>query len=68
MEEFSRAEKLKIAGIAKYGSEEAWRAAMRAHGAKARRDTPRGFARMDKELVKELSKKGLNARWHSSQQ
>ena len=36
-------EKLRQAAIKRYGSEDAWREAQRAHGAKARRDTPRGF-------------------------
>ena len=66
MEETTRKEKLRLAGIKRYGTEEAWRQAKREQGARARRDTPRGFAVMDKAKVKEASKKGLEARWHSS--
>ena len=61
MTELTHAEKLRRAGIAKYGSEEAWRAAKRKHGMKARRDTPRGFAVLktkNPELFKELSSRG----------
>jgi hypothetical protein len=56
-------EKLRDAGIARYGSEEAWREAKREHGAKADRSTPRGFAKMEKEQQIEISKKGGRARW-----
>lgn len=60
--EMTRREKLLATGIAKYGSEEKYRQAMREYGAKARRDTPRGFAKMDKETVNRLSKLGVEAR------
>lgn len=57
-------EKLREAGILRYGSEEAWRRAKREQGLSANRTTPRGFARMDKEKVREISRKAANARWH----
>lgn len=56
-------EKLREAGIARYGSEEAWRQAMREFGAKSDRSTPRGFQKIDKETHSEISKKGAIARW-----
>lgn len=62
MAELTRQEKYRASMIKKYGSEEAWKKAMAQYGNKARRDTPRGFARMDKELVKELSRRGVEAR------
>lgn len=61
-----RKEKLRQAGIAKHGSEEAWREAMREYGARADRTTPRGFAILkdkDRKLHSEISKRGAEARW-----
>lgn len=60
----TRKEKLRDAGIKRYGSEKAWREAMREFGLKANRHTPRGFGTMDKELAREISRKGGNARWN----
>lgn len=57
-----RKEKIKQAGILKHGSEERWRQSLRENGLKARRDTPRGFAKIDPERVKEISKLGVEAR------
>lgn len=56
-------EKLREAGIKRYGSEKAWREAQKEFGLKANRHTPRGFATMDKELASEISKKAAQARW-----
>lgn len=50
----SRREKL----IEFYGSEEELSRVMKERGAKARRDTPRGFARMDTNLVRMIARKG----------
>jgi len=62
--EKTHAEKIKEAGIRKFGSEEAWREAMRTYGAKADRTTPRGFQVMkDREKHSEISKRGAEARW-----
>lgn len=61
----THAEKLREAGIRKYGSEEAWRQAQREYGAQADRSTPRGFELMSEEKKSEISKKGAAARWKS---
>jgi hypothetical protein len=59
-------EKLRLAGIKRHGSEEAWREFQRASSMKADRTTPRGFAVMDKEKVKEISRRAAQKRWHSN--
>ena len=61
--EKTRKEKIRDAGIRKYGSEQAWREAMREFGAKADRTTPRGFTKMSKEKRSEISRRGAEARW-----
>ena len=51
-------EKLRLAGIKRYGSEEAWKQAQRESGALARRDTPRGFKVLkekDPERMREIA-------------
>lgn len=57
------AAKARLKEIEKYGSEEAWRQVMRERGAKADRTTPRGFAVIDKERVREISRKAAKIRW-----
>lgn len=66
--ELTRAEKYRQTAIAKHGSEEAWKEHQRQVGAKARRDTPRGFAVMDKDKVKEISQRGHEIRWSKNRQ
>lgn len=61
--EKTHAEKLKEAGIKRYGSEEAWREEFRKFGAKADRTTPRGFATMDEQKRSEISRRAAYARW-----
>lgn len=56
--ELTRAEKLRLSGIKKYGSEAAWRKALSDGAKKADRTTPRGFAVIDPELHKEFSSRG----------
>lgn len=63
-------EKIRLAGIQKFGSEEAWREHQRQAGAKARRDTPRGFfvlKQRDPERLKAISKLGAEAKWAKDQ-
>lgn len=62
MTELTRQEKYRASMIRKYGSEEAWKQAMKDHGNKARRDTPRGFSRMSPEQIQEISRLGVEAR------
>lgn len=57
------AKKAKETYIKRYGSYEAYIEEMRRRGSKADKSTPRGFAKMDKDKVKELSKKAHEARW-----
>lgn len=59
----SRKEKLKQAGIRRFGSEIAWRTFLRESSAKSRRNSvgTGGFAKMrleDPERLKEISRKG----------
>ena len=49
--------------IAKYGSEEAYKAEMKRRGALSNRNTPRGFATMDKEKAREISIYAAKKRW-----
>lgn len=63
-------EKIRLAGINKFGSEEAWREHQRQAGAKARRDTPRGFfvlKQKNPERLREISKLGAKAKWAKSE-
>lgn len=46
------------------GGEEAYKQKMRERGAKASREAPRGFATMDKERAREISREAANKRWH----
>jgi len=61
--EQSHAEKLRLAGIKRHGSEEAWRNWMRGNQAKAQETIKRnniklGFATIDPETHRQLSSKG----------
>lgn len=70
MNEITRAEKLRLAGIKKYGSEKAWRRAMSNYGAKASRPGTGGFKHMkqsDPERLSRLSKEAAEARWHKEE-
>lgn len=61
----TRAEKLKQAGIRKYGSEQAYKEALAERGrvgGSAPKKTPSGFA-ADRNRAKEAGKKGLATRW-----
>lgn len=65
-EEMSRAEKLRLAGIKKYGSETAWRRALSDGAKKAERHGRGGFhhlKRTDPERLKELSTVAARKRW-----
>lgn len=69
MEEISHKEKLRLAGVKRHGSENAWREFQKNSGAKADRSTPRGFAVLkntNPELQKEISRKAAEMRWHSN--
>lgn len=62
----NHSEKLRLAGIKRHGSEQAWREFLRQSGNKARRDTPRGFTVLKEKnpkLLSKISKKGGKARW-----
>lgn len=63
--ELTHKQKIEAKAIATYGSLDAWKQVMREYGSKARRDTPRGFARMSKERVKQISKLGVEGRKHA---
>lgn len=57
----SRADKLRIKGIEKYGSEAAWRAKLKEWSNRADRSTPRGFEVLkykDPEGHRKISSKG----------
>ena len=55
--------KLWMASMIKtHGSEEAVREFMRSSGKKSDRSTPRGFAKIDTDRVKQISKLGVEAR------
>lgn len=57
----TRAEKLKQAGIRKYGSEQAYKEALAergSRGGKVPRSTPTGFAAMSPDKLKEASRRG----------
>lgn len=59
--EVTRAEKLRLAGIKRFGSEGAWRAHLRESAKKASHTKPQGFAvlsQRDPELHKQISSKG----------
>lgn len=61
MEEKTRAEKLMEAGIARHGSESAWRAFLRESAKKAKHTKPQGFAYLklnNPDKLKEISIKG----------
>lgn len=63
MEELSRAEKLRLSGIKRYGSEEAWREFLRQASNKSRRNHKgNGYfaqlAKQDPNKLRELSSKG----------
>lgn len=62
MKNTPRAIKLRESNIKKHGSLEAWQAYQREQGAKARRDTPRGFALIDKKKAREIQSMGGKAR------
>jgi hypothetical protein len=57
-QKLTRAEKLRLAGIKRFGSEAAWRKHLSESSNKADRTTPRGFAKIDPELHREISRKG----------
>ena len=57
----TRAEKLKQAGIERYGSEEAYKRELRLRGSKGGRvprSVPTGFAAMPAEKLREVSRQG----------
>ena len=61
--ELSHKEKIKRNGVAKFGSEEAWRAAQSANGTKGGlAKVKKGFAMLPTERVKELSQLAVIAR------
>lgn len=68
MEGMTRQEKLRATMIAKHGSLEAYQEEMRKRGAQSNRQTPRGFAKMDTDKVKELSRRGIDARQRKAQE
>jgi hypothetical protein len=57
-EKLTRADKLRLTGIKRFGSEAAWRKHLSESANKADRTTPRGFAVIDPELHREISSKG----------
>lgn len=60
------AEKLKQAGIRKYGSEEAWRKAMADQGRKGGKATGDSKRRGDKEYYRSIGKRGGLSRGKNS--
>lgn len=61
MDEMTRAEKLRLAGIKRFGSEDAWREHLRVSARKAGHTKPQGFAviaQRDPALHKQISSKG----------
>ena len=66
MTEMTHKEKIRLAGIAKHGSEEAWRKAKSEQGKRASRPGTGGFnylKRTNPEQLSELSRKAARARW-----
>lgn len=64
--EISHGEKIRLAGIAKHGSEEAWRKFMQESGSKVKDRSNGGFASMKKnnpERLHAISKKAGLKRW-----
>ena len=65
--EMSRAEKLRQAGIKKFGSLEAYTESLRERGRKggiSPKSTPSGFAAMTPDKRRKAALKGLKSRWH----
>lgn len=65
-EELSRAEKLRLAGIERFGSEENWRRALSNGAKKAKKHGRGGFHHMkntDPDKLKELSAAAARKRW-----
>ena len=59
-------EKQRLTGIAKYGSEEAWRAKLAENGLKAKRTGQGHFYQLynsDPQKLKQLSRDAANKRW-----
>lgn len=66
MDDVTHAEKLRIAGVRKYGSEEAWRKSLSNAGKKASRPGTGGFKHLkgkDPERLREISVNAARARW-----
>lgn len=67
----SRAEKLRRAGIERYGSEAAWRQHQREAGKKASRPGTGGFHHLkktDPDKLHEISQRAHEARWSKDKQ
>lgn len=60
--ELTHAEKLKIAGIKRYGSEEAWRAAKAEAGRNGGKKTGATKRRGDREYYSRIGKKGVEVK------
>lgn len=70
-EEVSRAEKLRLAGIRRYGSEANWRRALSKGAKKAEKHGRGGFHHMkntDPDKLKELSAAAARKRWENAKE
>lgn len=62
MAELTHKEKLRLAGIRRYGSEEAWREAQAKSGSKGGKTTGESKIRGDKEYYARIGEKGRKVR------